>query len=539
MPEYQAPGVYVEEVEIGAKPIEGVSTSIAGFLGETERGPTNPRLITGLQKFRQLYGGYFWTTGSNNRPSVSFLPYVVEGFFANGGKKCFISRIVGDGSSVAKLEVQAASSGDSSPSDSGASTESESTPANPRRRANRNPASDKPAFTIQALGPGDWGNRIKVKITDASLSTENKPLFKLVVSYSSDSNRTDEIEEDYDNLSPDPNSPDFFQKRINSESSLVEVEDEPSASPMPKITEGEGLSLTGGISKTANIADFTGKNGAGPGKRKGLAAFEEIDEISIVCAPNENDHEGLSNALVTHCENMKDRFAILQSKKGEGAVEKLRPPTDSKYAAYYYPWIRVMDPATRMPKLVPPGGHISGIYSRTDIERGVHKAPANEVVRGAVGLEFSLTKGEQDILNPRGVNCIRAFSGRGVRVWGARTISSDPLWKYVNVRRLMLFIEESIEEASQWVVFEPNDQKLWGRVTQTVVDFLTRVWKDGALMGNTPEEAFFVKCDETTMTQNDLENGRLIILIGVAPVRPAEFVIFRLAQWRGGSAVME
>jgi hypothetical protein len=198
-----------------------------------------------------------------------------------------------------------------------------------------------------------------------------------------------------------------------------------------------------------------------------------------------------------------------------------------------------MDPLSGTKKLIPPGGHIAGIYARSDIERGVHKAPANEIVRGAVELQFPLTSGEQDILNPRGVNCLRKFRGRGIRVWGARTTSSDSLWKYVNVRRLFLYIEESIEEGTQWVVFEPNNEKLWARVRQSITAFLTTLWRAGWLMGTKAEEAFFVKCDRSTMTQDDIDNGRLICVIGIAPVKPAEFVIFRIAQWPGGSAVNE
>jgi phage tail sheath protein FI len=190
-------------------------------------------------------------------------------------------------------------------------------------------------------------------------------------------------------------------------------------------------------------------------------------------------------------------------------------------------------------KEIPPGGHVAGIYARADVERGVHKAPANEVVRGATGLQFQITKGDQDLLNPRGVNCIRDFPGRGIMVWGARTVSSDPLWKYVNVRRLMIFIEESVDQGTQWVVFEPNDHLLWDRVRQSITDFLTRIWRDGALMGATPEQAFFVKCDASTMSDDDVLNGRLICLIGVAPVRPAEFVIFRITQSRSGSVISE
>jgi phage tail sheath protein FI len=211
----------------------------------------------------------------------------------------------------------------------------------------------------------------------------------------------------------------------------------------------------------------------------------------------------------------------------------------SKYGAIYYPWVRVYDPETQKQELKPPCGHIAGIYARSDIERGVHKAPANEVVKGANDLEFTITKDEQGILNPRGINVIRKFPDRGIRVWGARTCILDPLWKYINVRRLFIYIEESIEEGTQWVVFEPNNEKLWARVVQTITQFLTRVWKDGMLMGTKPEQAFFVRCDRSTMTQDDIDNGRLICVIGIAPVKPAEFVIFRLAQWQGGSAVTE
>ena len=236
---------------------------------------------------------------------------------------------------------------------------------------------------------------------------------------------------------------------------------------------------------------------------------------------------------------MKDRFAVCQAKQSAGPISALFHPMDSKYAAFYYPWITILDPITNVNKLIPPGGHVAGVYARSDSERGVHKAPANEVLQGAVDLQINLTKGEQDVLNPRGVNCIRAFVGRGIRIWGARTASSDPAWKYLNVRRLFIFMEKSIDLGTQWVVFEPNDEKLWSRVKQTISQFLVGVWNDGALMGTTQDEAFFVKCDRTTMTQDDIDNGRLIILVGVAPVKPAEFVIFRIAQVAKGSQISE
>jgi phage tail sheath protein FI len=204
----------------------------------------------------------------------------------------------------------------------------------------------------------------------------------------------------------------------------------------------------------------------------------------------------------------------------------------TSHAALYYPWITIRDPVTGAEVSVPPGGHVAGVYARTDRTRGVHKAPANEVVRGARDLEFQVTQPMQDVLNPLGVNTLRDFSGegRGILVWGARTLSSDPEWRYVSVRRLFLFLEESIDKGTQWVVFEPNDQPLWAKVLQIVGDFLTTLWRNGALQGTTPDEAFFVRCDHTTMTQDDIDNGRLICLIGFAPVKPAEFTIFRIQQ---------
>lgn len=213
---------------------------------------------------------------------------------------------------------------------------------------------------------------------------------------------------------------------------------------------------------------------------------------------------------------------------------------DTKYGAVYYPWIRVGNPlGNGESMLVPPCGHMAGIYARSDTERGVHKAPANEVARGAMAIENQITKGEQDILNPIGVNCIRAFPGRGIRVWGARTLSSDPQWRYINVRRLFNFIEESIELGTQWVVFEPNDLDLWERIKRDIRAFLTRVWRAGALFGATADEAFYVKCDEELNTVEIRDAGQIIIEIGVAPVKPAEFVIFRISQWAGGAAVSE
>jgi hypothetical protein len=287
-------------------------------------------------------------------------------------------------------------------------------------------------------------------------------------------------------------------------------------------------------------------------KATGLAALGEVDDIAIVAMPDAatlgtpDEIFTATQALVTHAENLRYRIAVLDGPQASSMneIREFRGKFDSKYAALYHPWIEILDPTERAaqgrpPKkiLVQPSGFVTGIYARTDIERGVHKAPANEVVRGLTRFEANINKARQDVLNPEGINALRFFEGRGNRVWGARTISSDPEWKYVNVRRLFIYIEHSIDKGTQWAVFEPNNQRLWANIRQTVEDFLLVLWRDGALLGDKPEDAYFVRCDRTTMTQNDLDNGRLICLIGVAPVKPAEFVIFRIGQWTADAKV--
>ena len=240
--------------------------------------------------------------------------------------------------------------------------------------------------------------------------------------------------------------------------------------------------------------------------------------------------DGLISLLIAHCERTQSRFAVIDAPRGVPAPLDPRAAWDTSYAAFYYPWIQVRG-ADGAPRLVPPGGHVLGVYARTDIERGVFEAPANAELRGVEGLEFDVTAEQQERLNAAGVNTIRAFAGRGIRVWGARTLSSDGQWNYVSVRRLFVFLERSIYMGTRWVVFEPNGERLWARVADTVRLFLHAQWRAGALLGRTEREAFFVRCDRTTMTQADIDSGRLVCTIGVAPVRPAEFVIFRIGQW--------
>jgi phage tail sheath protein FI len=518
MPEYLTPGVYIEEIEIGAKPIEGVSTSTVAMLGFAERGPTDPRLVTSFPEYKRLFGGFFGET--------QYLPYAVDGFFGNGGKRAYIARIV-DKENALTATITVGS------------------------------------VVINAVGEGLWGTRVLFRVKAASTEKNG---FRLQVHYWSGAvpanvvdplpSTAQEIEdtkvalrsqpppqlsEDFDDLVLDEASPNFIEKRVaNGLSSLVELKRVVGGTTVPP--PGDLTALADGEDgDDPDLDDYKGRVDPNPatGKRSGLAALSEpsFEDVAILYSPNVFAEDGLAEELMSHCENNKYRFAILDSPPGQAVINNLDPRNNkppgarpSHYAAFYYPWIKVFDASTGARKFVPPGGHMAGIYARTDIERGVFKAPANEIVRGALELEFEVTDGGQGILNPRGVNAIRAFPGRGRRIWGARTVSDNTLWKYISVRRLFIFLEASIFRGTQWVVFEPNNERLWGRVKQTITEFLRTQWREGALFGATEEEAFFVKVDRSTMTDDDINNGRLIVLIGVAPVRPAEFVIFRIAQ---------
>jgi phage tail sheath protein FI len=278
-----------------------------------------------------------------------------------------------------------------------------------------------------------------------------------------------------------------------------------------------------------------------PPSKSGLRTFEDLEEISIIAAPGysydwanrRDDILAISQNLIVHCERMRYRVAVLDSPDNVplSGVREYRSLLDTTRAAVYYPWVTVNDPISEQNLNLPPSGFMAGIYARSDTEIGVHKAPANEVVRNAIALEFLINKAQQDILNPLGINCLRFFEGRGIRAWGARTISSDPEWKYLNIRRYFAYLEASIDRSTQWAVFGPNGERLWANVRRTVESFLENEWREGRLAGTQLEEAFFVRCDRSTMTQNDIDNGRMICLIGVSPLYPAEFVIFRIGQW--------
>ena len=591
MAEYLSPGVYVEEVESGAVPMEGVSTSTAGFIGMAERGPVigRPQLVTNFADYQRMYGSYL---SEAKYGDYRFLPYAVEQFFLNGGSRAFIMRVVPQGakcsatSGSAVLKFTAAN-----PGEWGDRLRVTITPAS-KAKTQALEAIDDRSVRVKSCDGFTAGdvvefydgrtlshNRVKSAI-DGVLSfeepigcdiVETNLLPKKVIKTCefNVSVRFEDAEETYLNVSLNESASSYIAARMQkSELVTVEVGKVPAqpAAPAPaekkddkkdekapavapaakaagvmppyKAVGGVGESLSLGFSggSDGNIggtkaSDYMGSDN-GPGKRTGIQAFLENAQVSIMAVPGVTDSD-VQLALVAHCENTKSRFAVLDiplDKKKVGDVLDHRNMFDTSYAALYHPWLEVFDPLARKSSYMPPSGAMVGIYARTDTERGVQKAPANEVVRGCTGLSCPYNEGEQDILNPQGVNLIRSFTGRGIRVWGARTASSNPLWKYINVRRLFIFVEESLKANTNWVVFEPNSEALWGRVQRTIELFLSSMWRSGALAGTSPGEAFFVNIGRSTMTQDDIDNGRLICNIGIAPVKPAEFVIFRITQ---------
>lgn len=581
MAEYLSPGVYVEEFESGGKPMEAVGTSTAGFVGLAVRGPVEgvPQLITNFSEFKRNYGGYL---SENEFGEYRYLAYAVEHFFVNGGSRCFVARVApGD----AKCSEGFAPSKENkvlcfeakNPGIWGDDIRVVITPAS------------KAKTQILEVIQGPDGARYKVKngagfypgdvvmFTDQTGTSYNRVVknqdnimtfqkefeedvadtnllpvktistceFNVEVKY-------DDIVELYENVSFNVETANYISKKI-AKSDLITAqylgsgkEEIPPFKEIAGEEEGEtekGLCLvtfaggSNGSVSTISPSDFIGVDN-GAGKRTGIQAFVDNDVVSIMAVPGITD-PNVQLMLVAHCENLGSRFAVLDMPKDAKKVQDIishRDIFDSNYSALYHPWLEIFDPLDKKNIPIPPSGSVMGIYARSDNTRGVHKAPANEVVRACVGLECQFNKGEQDILNPKGVNLIRVFPGQGIRVWGARTATSNASWKYVNVRRLFIFIEETIKANTSWAVFEPNDETLWVRVKRTISVFLNGLWRNGSLAGSSPEEAFFVNIGRDTMSQDDIDNGRLVCVIGVAPVKPAEFVIFRISQKTSDSA---
>jgi len=506
---YLTPGVYVEEIPSANKPLEGVSTSVAAFIGLAPGGPVNtPMRISNWGQFAAIFGDPANPDAGPFMPDA-YLAHSVYGFFMNGGSLCWVIRIGDDnGSAPARAALPAA--GDTSVEPFSAIAL---------------PAVEGTVTVILEEEPRGDG--------DAPQKPEDKT-YRIVVTAGDE-------KEEHTGLSLKGRS--NLRTKVNAASKLIKIEETggslPEAMKAPK--PGKYV-LAAPAPERADISssDFEGD----ASRRQGMGGLVAIDEVSIVCMPdavnllNGDDvmFRDAQGKMIAHCENLGDRMCILDTPPDMMPQEILewRKDTagyDSKMAALYWPWIEVIDPLSKRPIMVPPSGHVAGVWSRSDDTRGVHKAPANEVVKGATSLGFQLTSVEQGELNRLGINCIRAFSGRGIRIWGARTLSSDPEWRYINVRRLFNYVSQSLLEGTQWSVFEPNDQRLWLKLRASVGNFLTMLWRSGALFGASAEQAFFVKCDEETNPPEVRDAGQVICEVGISPVKPAEFVIFRLSQF--------
>jgi len=603
VPEYLAPGVYVEETSFRAKSIEGVGTSTTAFAGPTRKGPVAgaealPEILTSYADFERIYGGYAdlqltVASAADARP-INYLAHAVRAYFNEGGSRLYVARVyLANGgaagtASSADLRVGAGLPAEDDnnrirfvarfPGRCGNGAVPTNEQPNLRGIQTREivaPAPQRvldsaPVGSIVRTGAGpvnylfkreagwfamaDNGSIAADAAPAAAAALANASLITLaVITTDADggSLAIDDLGLDRTHprfvgtvMLPMPNRradqiENLYALRIGSAVNARQLLDAlfPDAqNPAPTRLAGRRGSF--GLSG--------GDDGAMPTDAAygpALAALAKIDDIAIVAAPGSSAfvaRDAIRNALIAHAEGRRMyRIAVLDTDSGlnAGAARDARSTIDSKYAALYYPWVVIANPNARpgrddIPREIalPPSGFLCGIYARNDIERGVHKAPANEVVRGALRFEREVSFGEQEMLNPLGVNCLRFFPGRGYRVWGARTASSDPEWKYVNIRRYFNYLEASIDRSTQWAVFEPNGERLWANIRETIASFLYNEWRNGALLGSKAEDAYFVRCDRSTMTQNDLDNGRLVCLIGVAALKPAEFVIFRIGQ---------
>jgi len=517
MPTYLSPGVYVEEVAAGSRPIEGVGTAVAAFIGLAEKGPFNtPTLVSNWSQYTNIFGDFL---------EGSYLAHAVYGYINNGGSNCYIVRI-----------------GEEPSSRNGA----------PRSRSRAKAGESAPqgvigGYRVRAIAARTEPGEISVEVAPVDTDDPAEDAFKLKVLVGG------QLQEEFDNVTIAKGKQNVATI-VNANSKLIKMEetatgalDTPAAGTSTALmAPPEPAALPTRLSADDYVGDVS--------ERTGFAGLEAIDDITMISVPDlmsayqqgAIDLETVQTVqlgIISHCELMGDRVAILDPPPGLNAqqVKEWRVEGagyDSKYATLYWPWPKVFDPASKQNIFVPPSGHMAGIWARNDDGPGVHKAPANEVVRGAVTLEMQITKPEHDLLNPVGINCLRSFPGRGIRVWGARTLSSDPAWRYLNVRRLFNYLEESILGGTQWAVFEPNDPALWARMRRTISAFLVNEWRKGALFGLTPDEAFYVKCDSETNPAEAIDAGQVLCEIGVAPVKPAEFVIFRLSQFSGGTSLV-
>lgn len=555
MAEYLSPGVYVEEFDSQKiTEIRGVDTSTAGFIGLAERGPVNepPVLITSYKEFTQKFGGYL---SEADYGSYRYLPGSVEQFFSNGGSRCYIVRVIPANAKTAKavstnLIVEAANEGSWGNS---ITLNIQSTTRKKMQLIKKLAEKIYHAKTTAGFEQGSivqFGeeyNRI-VTINDNQVIFEYEfsqnvveerivpekfiSLPELAVTVNSG-----DILESFTNINLNPASPNYMEA-VMKNSELVKINIIPAeelADPA-KILLGDyngKIVLSGGSDGTmdqVNAATFIGVDN-GKGRQNGIQSFKENNTVRTMAVPGITMPEVVLS-LISHCENSRNRFAVIDMPQEMSDLSELtqyRNMVDSSHAAMYHPWIQIFDRFAKKSSFFPPSGAVLGVYSRTDHTRGVHKAPANEVVN-CTGLKFNLSGEEQDILNPKGINLIRSMPGIGIRIWGARTASSNSSFRYLNIRRLFIYIEESMKVYIDLVKYEPNDCNLWNRIQLSVSSFLNTVWRNGMLAGSTPDESYFINIGPTTMTKDDILNKRLIFDVGIAPTRPAEFIIFRIRQ---------
>jgi len=518
MPTYAAPGVYVEEVPSAQKVLTAAATAVAAFVGFTAKAPLDdpsdpegvkPRMVTNWAQFEELYGGY---------ADGCMLPIAVRGYFDNGGTIAYIARIphTAPSGKPSELALPAADKALGSPL--------ELTSVEPD--ANLTVVVEPAAGSSEAEGPSPFN----LTVVEAGQAVES-----------------------FEELTITPGDRNV-EAVVNATSTKVKVKVNLDASAdlssLIDVMKPGTYSL---VPASPTPVQVSGRRFAGSeAARSGINGLAIADDVTMVIVPDlvtaatKPDKtvdlslwKAVQTALITHCEQHGNRMAILDAPPGmtPQEVKEWRSEVamyDSAFAALYYPWIKVENPMRSNGAdgevLVPPSGHVAGVWARVDESRGVWKAPANETVRGCLDVEYPITKAEQSVLNPIGVNCIRPFGARGIRIWGARTLSSGTDWRYLNVRRLFNMVETTILDGTQWAVFEPNDVKLWEGVKRTLNGFLTGLWREGALFGSSADQAFYVKCDEETNPPQSIDEGKLVVEVGLAPVKPAEFVIFRISQ---------
>ena len=557
MPEYLAPAVFVEETSFRAKSIEGVGTSTTAFVGMTARGPVSlvpsdpsPPLLTSFSDFERYYGGVDdLVIGAG--PARNYVALAAQAFFNNGGGRLYVSRILGANAKPAKAadldtdkKIKLAARYAGGATIAGTAVNYRALISETDLPTTVRLALKQPAGTVIQVG----GNYSVVGVDDVAASDDACSIVTFDVIVYDPAGAVYEA----GGLGIHPQHARYIGTVLGATPPIaadaltnpVVITIDPSLKPKD-IAAGlmKGKDASTGLRTVELSAGVDGTDGPGtPDYQKAFDTLLANESISIVAAPGASSFANAADVnqiLIGHAEQRRAyRIAVLDTPANlePAGVQDLKGKIDSTKAALYYPWITISNPAAATDPLqprqidIPPSGPVCGIYARTDVNRGVWKAPANETVTGALGLQRDVRFGEQEILNPLGINCIRTLPNRGIRVWGARTISSDPEWKYVNVRRYFIYLEASIDRGTQWAVFEPNGEALWANVRSTVSDFLYNEWVSGALLGTKPEEAFFVHCDRSTMTQNDLDNGRLVCLVGVAALKPAEFVIFRIGQ---------